>query len=78
MLPFFRVHFRVPNPNVDSSSLTITFQMSQSNLEQPEFHILQKSAAAATAAAEQLKHKPQFTMAMQSEELDSLAKIMTM
>jgi hypothetical protein len=52
--------------------------MSQSNLDQPEFHILQKSAAAATAAAEQLKHKPAFTMAMHCEELDSLAKIMTM
>jgi hypothetical protein len=52
--------------------------MSRSNLDQPEFQILQKSAAAATAAAEQLKHKPAFTMAMQSEELESLAKMMTM
>jgi hypothetical protein len=52
--------------------------MSQSNLDQPEFHILQKSAAAATTAAEQLKHKPAFTMAMHCEELESLAKIMTM
>ncbi len=52
--------------------------MSQSNPDQPEFHILRKSAAAATAAAEQLKHKPVFTMTMHPEELDSLAKLMTM
>jgi hypothetical protein len=63
---------------MDTSPLTRALQMSQSNQDQPEFQILQKSAAAATAAAEQLKHKPQFTMAMQSEELDSLAKMMIM
>jgi hypothetical protein len=50
--------------------------MSQSNLEQPEFHILQKSATAATVAADLLKHKPALTSAMQSETLDSLAKMM--